>query len=65
MKELVLNKPVQGNEDPTKIPIINPRKISRDKKRNVLYNRHETKLFKAVYTKRVIQPDLSTLPYGF
>jgi hypothetical protein len=65
MKDMVLKQDVQGANELIKIPIINESKINRDKKRNVLYNRKEIKMFKAVYTKRVIQPDLSTLPYGY
>ena len=65
MKEIVLNHPIQNNPDPVKIPVVNARKINRDKKRNIIFNRKEVKLFKAVYTKRVVQANLSTLPYGF
>ena len=43
----------------------NPSKICRDKIRSEIYTREEIKKYQAVYTKRVIQPDLTTLPYGF
>jgi len=65
MKDMVFQQNIQRDNDFIKVPITNASKINRDKKRSAIYNREESKMFKAVYTKRVIQPDLSTLPYGY
>jgi hypothetical protein len=65
MKDVVLGQNIQVDNDGITVPIVNETKINRDKNRSVLYNRKEVKMFKAVYTKRVIQDDLSTLPYGY
>ena len=65
MKDIVLNNPLQDNPNPIQVPVVNERKINRDKKNTILFNRKEVKMFKAVYTKRIVQADLSTLPYGF
>lgn len=49
-----------------RISIVNARKISRLKKERIIYNRKETKDYKIVYSKRVIQKDSQdTLPYGY
>ncbi|MES9882603.1 MAG: DNA polymerase [Sedimenticola sp.] len=47
------------------VTLVNTRKICRDKTNNIVFNREEKKTYSIVYTKRVIQPDLDTLPYGF
>ena len=47
------------------ITLTNPSKICRDKYGAKIYNRLEQKKYSMVYTKRVIQPDLTTLPYGY
>ena len=44
---------------------VNDSKITRDKYSSVIYNRREVKGFRQVYTKRSVQPDLTTLPYGY
>lgn len=47
------------------ISTLNPNKICRDKKRSVIYNVKEEKTYKLVYDKRVLQHDLTSLPYGY
>ena len=44
---------------------VNPNKICRNSRKQIVYNRKETKRYKIVYTKRAIQDDLTTLPYGY
>ena len=66
MKNMLLNQDIQNcTDDELYTYTVNPSKISRDKKRNIIYNKTELKRFKAVFTKRVIMPDLTTLPYGY
>ena len=65
MKDMVSNQQIQNNDNLKKVAIVNDRKINRDKKNNIIFNRREVKMFKVVYTKRVVLPDLSTLPYGY
>lgn len=43
----------------------NPSKICREKIQSEIYSQEEVKQYSAVYTKRVVQTNLSTLPYGY
>ncbi len=47
------------------ITVTNPNKICRNKLKRKLYNKEESKKYKMVYTKRVILPNMDTIPYGF
>ena len=47
------------------VVVINPKKITRDKRGKRLITKEERKKYQVVYDKRVLQPDFSTLPYGF
>lgn len=44
---------------------VNPNKISREKIHSELYCQEEIKKYASVYTKQVVQPNLTTLPYGY
>ena len=57
---------VTGPKPVNQVTIMNSRKICREKRKRKLYNREERKVYKMVYTKRVIDPHtLDTFPYGY
>ena len=58
LKDMVL----QGSGGKT---IENEHKISRDARKRKIVNTHEKKRYSLVYTKRVVLPDLSTVPFGY
>lgn len=60
MESLVRNMDLER-----KITIENPCKITRDVKRRKVINKEETKIYKMVYEKRIMQDDFTTLPYGY
>ena len=60
MRDMVVSK---ENVDP--VDVVNPSKICRDSRHQTVYNRYENKKYRIVYTKRVIQDNLDTLPYGY
>ena len=47
------------------VDIVNEKKICRNKKTSILYNRKETKCYRMVFTKRVINHNYNTFPYGY
>ena len=59
MKSIVL-----GDKDQIKLPLAN--QITRVKHLGIVYNRPQSKIFRKVFTKRVITPGtFNTLPYGY
>ena len=59
------NTEQQEKKKPSCITIANPNKISRDKLKRKLYNRHEDKQYRKVYTKRRILDNYDIVPYGY
>lgn len=52
-------------QDGSRIEVVNPHKIVREKSDKSVRVKTETKVYNVVYDKRVIQPDFDTRPYGF
>ena len=52
-------------QDGSAITVHNPHKITRDTAERVIVSQPQDEQYKIVYDKRVIQPDLDTLPYGY
>ena len=65
MRDMVLNQNIQGNDELKTVITINKNKITRDKYKCKIYNKKEIKRYKAVYNKRIIMPDLTTVPFGY
>ena len=47
------------------IEVIEPRKITRNRSRCLIYNRSQTKQYRKVYDKRVFLANYETVPYGY
>ena len=62
---MVVNQQLQGNPNLKKVATVNDRQITRDKFNNKIYNTKMVKNFSVSYTKRLIMPDLTTLPFGY
>ncbi|XP_054708352.1 uncharacterized protein LOC129218163 [Uloborus diversus] len=61
-----IKKLVCSFDDDDSITTTNPAKITRDPKRRKVMNKEETKVYRMVYDKRVVNPtDFSTFPYGY
>ena len=65
MKDMVLTQQIQNNPNLRTVTIVNDKKIARKKYECILYNKKEIKRYKPVYNKRIIMPDLSTVPFGY
>ena len=52
-------------QDGSTITVHNPHKITRDKSERVILSQPQDRQYKVVYNKRVIQPDLDMLLYGY
>ena len=56
---------VESGDPQASITVHNPHKIVRNVLDRTIQSCPQDKLYKIVYNKRVIQPDMSTLPYGY
>ena len=65
IKDMVVNQQLQDNPNLRKVATVNERQITRDKFRNKIYNTKLVKNYSVSYTKRVIMPDLTTVPFGY
>ncbi|KAG8176825.1 hypothetical protein JTE90_003453 [Oedothorax gibbosus] len=61
----MMKRLVREFDQDTTMDLVNPSKICRDPKRRIVYNREEVKKYRIVYTKRIIQDDYSTIPFGY
>jgi hypothetical protein len=65
MKDMVVNQQIQGNPKLKTVVTVNDRQITRNKYKNIIYNTRLVKKYRACYTKRIIRPDLTTVPFGY
>ena len=63
MRHLVDSRVNDHNEE--KVTLINPHKITRDKKEKNIVTKKMKKDYRIVYNKRVITENYGTLPYGY
>ena len=56
---------VESGDPQASITVQKPHKIVRNVSDRTIQSCPQDKLYKIVYNKRVIQPDMSTLPYGY
>ena len=66
LKENVIDKVTKPEEDPREIRVHNPHKIKRDTNTKTLQTFEETKRYKVVFNKHVVDPDtFRSYPYGY
>jgi hypothetical protein len=65
MRDMVLSQKIQNNPALKEVITVNDKKITRNKFKCKLYNSKEVKKYKAVYNKRIIMNDLTTVPFGY
>jgi hypothetical protein len=65
MKDMVLSQKIQGNPDLKTVITVNEKKITRNKFKCTIYNTKQVKKYRAVYNKRIIMSDLTTVPFGY
>ena len=66
LKENVINEVTEPREEPREISVHNPHKIKRNVQTETLETIEETKRYKVVFDKRVVDPDtFLSYPYGY
>ena len=66
LKQNVIDEVTDPGDEPRAIPVHNPHKITRDVNTKQLETVEETKQYKVVFDKRVIDPDtFQSYPYGY
>jgi hypothetical protein len=65
MRDMVLNQKIQENPKLKTVITVNENKITRNKYKCKIYNSKEVKRYRAVYNKRIIMNDLTTVPFGY
>jgi hypothetical protein len=65
MRDMVLSQKIQGEEPLKTVITVNDKKIRRKKFESKVYNTKEIKKYRAVFNKRIISPNLTTVPFGY
>ena len=66
LKQNVIDEVTEPEDDPREIRVHNPHKIKRDTNTKNLHTVEETKRYKVVFDKRVVDPDtFRSYPYGY